>query len=131
MIGIWTIGNLARPGYLATSEGIWPYAYDHCDVGITPNQSSPDGMSFLPGQRLNACTCKGEDHPTPGTGRGAPEIDALEGAVDTKLGLGVASQSSQVVCLFRGIPFLSLHVLINSTRHHTTFGTILITTGSQ
>ena len=37
-----------------------PYSYhDHCDVGITPNQSSYDGLSFLPGMS----TCPGEDHP--------------------------------------------------------------------
>ncbi|EPS45326.1 hypothetical protein H072_681 [Dactylellina haptotyla CBS 200.50] len=94
--GIWTLGNLARPGYLATSDGTWPYAYDDCDVGITPNQSSPDGISFLPGQRLNSCTCKGEDHPNAGVGRGAPEIDALEGSTAGGINLGVASQSSQI-----------------------------------
>lgn len=94
--GLWTLGNLARPGYLATSEGVWPYSYDSCDAGITPNQSSPDGISYLPGQKLNVCTCKGEDHPNAGTGRGAPEIDILEGAVDSNIKVGVASQSVQV-----------------------------------
>ncbi|KAK6346802.1 hypothetical protein TWF696_006910 [Orbilia brochopaga] len=94
--GIWTLGNLARPGYLATSDGTWPYAYDECDVGITPNQSSPDGISYLPGQRLNSCTCKGEDHPNAGAGRGAPEIDALEASGTGALNLGVASQSTQL-----------------------------------
>ncbi|KAG5368957.1 Beta-glucan synthesis-associated protein [Yarrowia sp. C11] len=94
--GLWTMGNLGRPGYLSTTDGIWPYSYDSCDAGITPNQSSTDGISFLPGQRLNMCTCKGEDHPNPGVGRGAPEIDALEGSVDSKLHVGVASQSLQV-----------------------------------
>ncbi|CAN6625834.1 beta-glucan synthesis-associated protein Kre6p [Trichomonascus vanleenenianus] len=94
--GIWTLGNLARPGYKATSDGTWPYSYQACDAGITPNQSSPDGISYLPGQRLNSCTCKGHDHPNPGVGRGAPEIDALEGTVDgTKL-IGIVSQSLQV-----------------------------------
>lgn len=94
--GLWTLGNLARPGYLATSDGVWPYSYDSCDAGITANQSSPDGISYLPGQRLNSCTCKGEDHPNAGTGRGAPEIDILEGAVDTHVRVGVASQSVQI-----------------------------------
>lgn len=94
--GMWTLGNLARPGFLATSEGVWPYSYDSCDAGITPNQSSPDGISYLPGQRLSVCTCDGEDHPNQGTGRGAPEIDVLEGSTDTTLGVGVASQSYQV-----------------------------------
>lgn len=95
--GVWTIGNLARPGYGATSEGVWPYGYNECDAGITANQSSTDGISYLPGQKLNACTCPGHDHPNTGTGRGAPEIDAIEGTVSAgTVTLGVASQSLQV-----------------------------------
>lgn len=44
-------------------------------------------LSFLPGQRLSRCTCKGESHPGPvhpdGTyvGRSAPEIDVFEALV--------------------------------------------------
>ncbi|EWC48708.1 hypothetical protein DRE_00013 [Drechslerella stenobrocha 248] len=82
--GFWTMGNLGRPGYLASTEGMWPYSYhDECDVGITPNQSSPDGISFLPGMRLPACTCNGGDHPTPGKSRSSPEIDVFEALVHT------------------------------------------------
>ncbi|RCK64580.1 Beta-glucan synthesis-associated protein KRE6 [Candida viswanathii] len=99
--GLWSMGNLGRPGYLASTDGVWPYSYDSCDAGITPNQSSPDGISYLPGQRLNKCTCAGEDHPNPGVGRGAPEIDVIEGAVMTDptgrvADNGVASQSLQL-----------------------------------
>ncbi|KAJ4330480.1 beta-glucan synthesis-associated protein [Didymella glomerata] len=95
--GAWTMGNLGRPGYLATTDGMWPYTYQACDVGITPNQSSSDGLSNLPGQRLNSCTCKGEDHPTPGTGRGAPEIDIIEvGATYPPHNMPIATQSFQV-----------------------------------
>lgn len=94
--GAWTMGNLGRPGYKATTEGLWPYTYNSCDVGITPNQSSPDGLSHLPGQKLPSCTCPGEDHPSPGTGRGAPEIDILEASVDPTNFLGVVTQSYQV-----------------------------------
>ncbi|KAK9239738.1 beta-glucan synthesis-associated protein-domain-containing protein [Lipomyces kononenkoae] len=114
--GIWTMGNLGRPGYLATTEGVWPYAYNECDVGITPNQSSTDGISFLPGQRLSACTCNGEDHPNPGTGRGAPEIDALEGAngnINATYKVGLASQSLQVapydIWYMPNYDFIALH----------------------
>ncbi len=99
--GFWAMGNLGRPGYPATTDGMWPYSYDDvCDAGITKNQSMPDGLSFLPGMKLPACTCKGEDHPTPGKSRQAPEIDALEASV-TFLeppgtnGIGSASQSAQ------------------------------------
>ncbi|KAH4052583.1 hypothetical protein HBI81_134600 [Parastagonospora nodorum] len=95
--GAWTMGNLGRPGYLSTTEGLWPYTYQACDVGITPNQSSYDGLSRLPGQRLPSCTCPGEDHPTPGKGRGAPEIDIIEvGASWDANHLPVATQSYQV-----------------------------------
>lgn len=83
--GFWAMGNLGRPGYPATTEGMWPYTYwDRCDIGITANQSSGDGLSHLPGMKMPACTCNPEDldqHPTPGKSRSAPEIDALEGNV--------------------------------------------------
>ncbi|KAH7371082.1 beta-glucan synthesis-associated protein-domain-containing protein [Pyrenochaeta sp. MPI-SDFR-AT-0127] len=95
--GAWTMGNLGRPGYLSTTDGMWPYTYQACDVGITPNQSSSDGLSNLPGQRLPSCTCPGEDHPTPGTGRGAPEIDIIEvGATYPPHNMPIATQSFQV-----------------------------------
>jgi beta-glucanase (GH16 family) len=90
--GVWTMGNLGRAGYGATTEGMWPYSYDECDVGTFPNQTNPaslgggpaaatlpDGsaLSFQPGQKTSACTCKGADHPGPdvSVGRGVPELD--------------------------------------------------------
>lgn len=100
--GFWSMGNLGRPGYAATTDGMWPYSYDDvCDAGITPNQSDPSGLNFLPGMRMPACTCKGEDHPNPGKSRSSPEIDALEASVgylDPPIGaaVGSASQSCQV-----------------------------------
>ena len=45
--GIWTLGNLARPGYGATTEGLWPYTYDSCDRGTLRNQTLP-GEAFVP-----------------------------------------------------------------------------------
>ncbi|KAF2741084.1 beta-glucan synthesis-associated protein SKN1 [Polyplosphaeria fusca] len=99
--GFWTMGNLGRPGYTATTEGLWPYSYhDECDYGITPNQSSTDGISYLPGMRLPACTCRNEDHPSPGNSRSAPEIDAVEASVtflspNNQDGIGLVSQSYQ------------------------------------
>nr|BAK07632.1 predicted protein [Hordeum vulgare subsp. vulgare] len=111
--GIWTMGNLGRPGYGATNDGTWPYTYDSCDVGTLPNQTNPDGLgpaaaldtgiddgplSFLPGQRMSACTCPGEDHagPDASKGRGAPEIDIVEAQIDITRGQGDVSQSFQV-----------------------------------
>ncbi|KAG1758982.1 glycoside hydrolase family 16 protein [Suillus occidentalis] len=109
---VWSMGNLGRVGYGASLEGMWPYSYDACDVGTAPNQtvngapaaavtgnpydSSP--LSYLPGQRLSRCTCKGESHPGPmhsdGTyvGRSAPEIDVFESQVILQ---GQVSQSAQ------------------------------------
>lgn len=97
--GFWTLGNLARPGYAASSEGMWPYSYDNvCDAGITANQSDPDGYNGLPGMKLPACSCDGEDHPSPGISRSAPEIDAVEGTSiflnkgnQDAIGLGIQS----------------------------------------
>ena len=98
--GFWSMGNLGRPGYAASTDGMWPYSYhDECDAGITANQSDPDGVNALPGMRLPACTCSGEDHPSPGISRSAPEIDALEASVG-QLGagnyVGSVSQSCQI-----------------------------------
>ncbi|KDR82685.1 hypothetical protein GALMADRAFT_56942 [Galerina marginata CBS 339.88] len=108
----WTLGNLGRAGYGATTEGMWPYSYDTCDVGTFPGQLNKDNtpsavatggsgggpLSALPGQKLSACTCPGSDHPGPSTnvGRGVPEIDILETQIDTTRMQGQASQSFQV-----------------------------------
>ncbi len=92
----WTMGNLGRAGYGATTDGTWPYSYTACDVGTLMNQTDANGLpaaaaiggdvmwnrkaestalSFLPGQRLSACTCAGEDHPGRYS-RMAPSADA-------------------------------------------------------
>ncbi|KAJ3516407.1 hypothetical protein NLJ89_g1151 [Agrocybe chaxingu] len=107
---------VGRAGYGATLEGTWPYTYDACDVGTLPNQTYPgerrpaaalengDGkangeLSYLPGQRLSACTCPGESHPGPVrkngeyVGRSAPEIDMFEATVTD--GVGHVSLSAQ------------------------------------
>lgn len=105
--GLWTMGNLARPGYLGSSDGMWPYSYDSCDTGILKNQTTVDGtgpapvvnaakkLSYLPGMKASSCTCPGEDHPGPNhsVGRSAPELDVLEAQISK--GVGQASQSLQ------------------------------------
>nr|XP_018262958.1 glucosidase [Kwoniella dejecticola CBS 10117]OBR85116.1 glucosidase [Kwoniella dejecticola CBS 10117] len=109
--GIWTMGNLGRPGYGASTDG--EYTYDSCDVGTLPNQTYVNGtgpiatlttgaeggpLSYLPGQRLSACTCPGEDHPGPdvSVGRAAPEIDIVEAQIRISVAHGEVSQSNQV-----------------------------------
>ena len=116
--GLWTQGNLGRPGYGATNEGMWPYSYNECDTGMLPNQTYVNGtgppaalnanglfsagynneLSWLPGMRFPACTCPGEDHPGPNNnvGRSAPELDILEAKVDARTGHGQTSQSLQM-----------------------------------
>lgn len=54
----------------------------------------------LPGQRVSACTCPGEDHPGPdvSVGRSAPEVDIIEAQIDQSRSpwTGVVSQSLQL-----------------------------------
>ncbi|RDX55786.1 glycoside hydrolase family 16 protein [Lentinus brumalis] len=116
---IWAMGNLGRAGYGASTDGTWPYTYDACDVGTTPNQtlnglpvaalSDNDqghggSLSYQPGQRLSRCTCPGESHPGPihendeYVGRAAPEIDMFEAQIGGVPGggeVGAVSQSGQ------------------------------------
>ncbi|GLB40793.1 putative glycoside hydrolase family 16 protein [Lyophyllum shimeji] len=132
--GAWTMGNLARPGYSATTDGMWPYTYDSCDVGTFPNQTNKDKLgppaalhsdfsrdkynfelSWLSGQRLSACSCPNSDHPGPINngvykGRGAPEIDILEAERDKDNPTGhVVSQSAQFA------PFTHDYIFGNAT----------------
>lgn len=121
--GVWTMGNLARAGFGASNEGMWPYSYEACDVGTLPNQTMPDGvtppaakssgsrdyggeLSWLPGQRTSGCTCPGEDHPGPSVsvGRSGPEIDVLEAQYAYGPGgnLGSMSQSIQIAPMDEG-----------------------------
>ncbi|KAF8514413.1 beta-glucan synthesis-associated protein-domain-containing protein [Gautieria morchelliformis] len=136
--GAWLMGNLGRPGYGASTDGVWPYSYTSCDTGTFPNQTHKDGLgpaaalhtdwgrsqynfelSWLPGQRLSACTCPASagSHPGPAptVGRGAPEIDVFE-AQKNKLGDGgKVSQSAQFA------PFAHDYVSPNGTGAATFF----------
>ncbi|KIY45188.1 glycoside hydrolase family 16 protein [Fistulina hepatica ATCC 64428] len=128
--GAWTMANLGRAGYGATTDGMWPYTYDSCDLGTFPNQTTKDlepaaaltgseyggAISYLPGQKLSACTCPDSDHPGPSNGtngyvgRGVPEVDILEAQVDVASGWrGEVSQSLQIA------PFDLKYEFVNST----------------
>ena len=56
----------------------------------------------LPGQRLSACTCAGEDHPGPDVtvGRGVPEIDIIEVGLSLVYVM-LCSRISRVKLIFR------------------------------
>mgnify|MGYP001940779590 FL=1 len=111
--GFWLMGNLGRPGFLASTDGMWPYAYESCDLGILPYQQNSDrdgpeaalhaktfgkthNISSLPGMRFPSCTCADQDHPGPDrkTARSAPELDIYE--IQVSNGRSHASQSYQV-----------------------------------
>ncbi|CCM02458.1 uncharacterized protein FIBRA_04557 [Fibroporia radiculosa] len=121
---IWTMGNLGRAGYGSTTEGMWPYSYDSCDVGTFPNQtyqnhtpSAAEGLSYQPGQRTSACTCPGGDHPGPSVdvGRGVPEIDIFEAQIDPVGWIGEVSQSMQVA------PYDANYIFFNNSPATTVF----------
>jgi beta-glucan synthesis-associated protein KRE6 len=139
----WLMGNLGRPGYMATTDGMWPYSYSACDTGILPNQTNAQGgpieavqstaqyadngrLSKLPGMKTPSCTCPGEDHPGPNvnTARSSPELDILEAQIQTKGGAkhSFASQSLQTA------PFDDAYYWVNTTPaaviHNTTQVTI-------
>ncbi|EFN59204.1 hypothetical protein CHLNCDRAFT_138137 [Chlorella variabilis] len=74
----WTMGNLGRAGYMASTAGTWPYSYNTCQG------SGKQEWSGLEGQLITACP---GDPPGvnraawglhPQQGRGAPEFDVFE-----------------------------------------------------
>ncbi|CAH0476010.1 unnamed protein product [Peronospora belbahrii] len=68
--GIWMMGNLGRAIFSASTNRMWPFSYNECEPDLFDPQN----------QRISAC----DDNPGyglyPNQGRGAPEIDVLEGA---------------------------------------------------
>ena len=138
---IFTDDIQGRAGYGATTEGMWPYTYDTCDLGTFPNQTTSNGtpaaaatggsggsqLSLQRGQKLSACTCPGSDHPGPSTsvGRGVPEIDIFEAQVDIAAGFqGQVSQSLQVAPYDLQYDYVTtspISTIYNSSR--TTFNT--------
>ncbi|KAF0693156.1 Aste57867_15843 [Aphanomyces stellatus] len=65
--GIWLMGNLGRALFGASTTRMWPWTYNECDPDYEPNQVI-SACNSNPGFGLN-----------PNQGRGAPEIDILEG----------------------------------------------------
>ncbi|KAE9006461.1 hypothetical protein PR003_g20955 [Phytophthora rubi] len=67
--GIWMMGNLGRAIFSASTNRMWPFSYDKCEPDLFDTSY----------QRISACN----DNPgyglNPNQGRGAPEIDVLEG----------------------------------------------------
>ncbi|KUF78068.1 Beta-glucan synthesis-associated protein SKN1 [Phytophthora nicotianae] len=74
--GIWMMGNLGRSIFSASTNRMWPFSYNKCDPNVF-NSSN---------QRISACDANPGYGLNPNQGRGAPEIDVLEGG-----GLAVSS----------------------------------------
>ncbi|KAI9912076.1 hypothetical protein PsorP6_009754 [Peronosclerospora sorghi] len=68
--GIWMLGNLARAIFSASTNRMWPFSYNECNPDVF-------NTSF---QRISACESEPGYGLNPYQGRGAPEIDVLEGA---------------------------------------------------
>jgi len=64
---LWLLGNLARATYVGSSDWVWPFSYNTCSE---PNRQS---------QLINACNKISHYGMKSNEGRGAPEIDLLEG----------------------------------------------------
>ncbi|DAZ99974.1 TPA: hypothetical protein N0F65_008781 [Lagenidium giganteum] len=67
--GIWLMGNLGRAIFSASTNRMWPFSYNECNASVF-NASN---------QRISACDADPGSGMHPFQGRGAPEIDILEG----------------------------------------------------
>ncbi|KAH9125123.1 hypothetical protein AeMF1_004221 [Aphanomyces euteiches] len=64
---IWLMGNLGRALFTASTTRMWPWTYNECDAELEPHQM------------ISACNANPGFGLNPNQGRGAPEIDILEG----------------------------------------------------
>jgi beta-glucanase (GH16 family) len=67
--GIWLMGNLGRALFTASTSRMWPYSYNECNETVFSSQN----------QKISACNNTPGSGLNPNQGRGAPEIDILEG----------------------------------------------------
>ncbi|KUF89497.1 Cruzipain [Phytophthora nicotianae] len=67
--GIWMFGNLGRAIFTGSTARIWPFSYNECNDTVFDSQN----------QRISACDPNPGSGMNPYQGRGAPEIDILEG----------------------------------------------------
>ncbi|KAF1322462.1 Beta-glucan synthesis-associated protein, partial [Globisporangium splendens] len=79
--GIWMMGNLGRAIFSASTTRIWPFSYNECN----------DAAFLSSNQRISACDSNPGSGMNPNQGRGAPEIDIIEGAgsqISTSMQIG-------------------------------------------
>ncbi|EGZ08594.1 hypothetical protein PHYSODRAFT_339049 [Phytophthora sojae] len=67
--GIWMFGNLGRAIFTGSTARIWPFSYNECNETVFDSQN----------ERISACDANPGSGMNPYQGRGAPEIDILEG----------------------------------------------------
>ncbi|RLN72568.1 hypothetical protein BBJ28_00017713 [Nothophytophthora sp. Chile5] len=67
--GIWLLGNLGRAIFTGSTARMWPYSYNECNETVFASQN----------QRISACNSTPGSGLNANQGRGAPEIDILEG----------------------------------------------------
>jgi len=93
---LWVFGNLGRAVYQNSNTGLWPWSYDKCDPDLKLPPTDPP-------QKISAC--HDHDYATEGLhafqGRGATELDVLEGAVTNT---GAASYVVGSLQLSPGVP---------------------------
>lgn len=65
--GIWFMGNLGRALFTGSTNRMWPWSYDECNQDLKKDQ------------RISACDSDPGYGLNKNQGRGAPEIDLLEG----------------------------------------------------
>lgn len=75
----WLMGNLGRATWRQSTEGLWPYSFDHC----TPEGERAGVTSWYgSGQRLSKCNPEPGHGLNPHQGRGATELDIFEAMTD-------------------------------------------------
>ncbi|KAF0698905.1 Aste57867_10505 [Aphanomyces stellatus] len=92
--GIWLMGNLGRALFSASTNRMWPWTYNECNPDLAPHQII-SACNSNPGFGLN-----------PNQGRGAPEIDILEGG-----GAGISSS----IQIAPGMPDEYRRIPVNGT----------------
>ncbi|KAE9083763.1 hypothetical protein PF010_g21089 [Phytophthora fragariae] len=89
--GIWMMGNLGRAIFSASTARMWPFSYNECNETVFASQN----------QRISACDDAPGSGMNPNQGRGAPEIDILEGggtaiSSSVQVGPGMPEQFRQL-----------------------------------
>ena len=80
----WTLANLGRAGYLDSTDGMWPFTYDHCDAVASEGQAAWENTNQGP-QNFSACKDFNAEYGFQSyVGRGVAEVDVFELVVPPK-----------------------------------------------